>query len=162
MGLNEKKKREYLITIIQKYLETGKSLMEYLKAVAPTRSAKYACNKSINKIDEALVHLRQINHIEVLEHLYSMFIGNGVIAYSISGGIIMSKEMQKWDTDEGIHELIELIEENRKKQEEKLKIQQENRKIVEQAKKEGKKVEMVYDKETKSVKPMIVEENNNA
>lgn len=162
MGLTEKKKREYLITIIQKYLETGKSLMEYLKAVAPTRSAKYACNKSINKIDEALVHLRQINHIEVLEHLYSMFIGNGVIAYSISGGIIMSKEMQKWDTDEGIHELIELIEENRKKQEEKLKIQQENRKIVEQAKKEGKKVEMVYDKETKSVKPMIVEENNNA
>ena len=162
MGLTEKKKREYLITIIQKYLETGKSLMEYLKAVAPTRSAKYACNKSINKIDEALVHLRQINHIEVLEHLYSMFIGNGVIAYSISGGIIMSKEMQKWDTDEGIHELIELIEENRKKQEEKLKIQQENRKIVEQAKQEGKKVEMVYDKETKSVKPMIVEENNNA
>lgn len=162
MGLNEKKKREYLITIIQKYLETGKSLMEYLKAVATTRSAKYACNKSLNKIDEALVHLRQINHIEVLEHLYSMFIGNGVIAYSISGGIIMSKEMQKWDTDEGIHELIELIEENRKKQEEKLKIQQENRKIVEQAKKEGKKVEMVYDKETKSVKPMIVEENNNA
>lgn len=162
MGLTEKKKREYLITIIQKYLETGKSLMEYLKAVAPTRSAKYACNKSLNKIDEALVHLRQINHIEVLEHLYSMFIGNGVIAYSISGGIIMSKEMQKWDTDEGIHELIELIEENRKKQEEKLKIQQENRKIVEQAKKEGKKVEMVYDKETKSVKPMIVEENNNA
>lgn len=162
MGLTEKKKREYLITIIQKYLETGKSLMEYLKAVATTRSAKYACNKSLNKIDEALVHLRQINHIEVLEHLYSMFIGNGVIAYSISGGIIMSKEMQKWDTDEGIHELIELIEENRKKQEEKLKIQQENRKIVEQAKKEGKKVEMVYDKETKSVKPMIVEENNNA
>ena len=162
MGLTEKKKREYLITIIQKYLETGKSLMEYLKAVAPTRSAKYACNKSLKKIDEALVHLRQINHIEVLEHLYSMFIGNGVIAYSISGGIIMSKEMQKWDTDEGIHELIELIEENRKKQEEKLKIQQENRKIVEQAKKEGKKVEMVYDKETKSVKPMIVEENNNA
>ena len=162
MGLTEKKKREYLITIIQKYLETGKSLMEYLKSVAPTRSAKYACNKSINKIDEALVHLRQINHIEVLEHLYSMFIGNGVIAYSISGGIIMSKEMQKWDTDEGIHELIELIEENRKKEEEKLKIQQENRKIVEQAKKEGKKVEMVYDKETKSVKPMIVEENNNA
>ena len=162
MGLTEKKKREYLITIIQKYLETGKSLMEYLNAVAPTRSAKYACNKSLKKIDEALVHLRQINHIEVLEHLYSMFIGNGVIAYSISGGIVMSKEMQKWDTDEGIHELIELIEENRKKQEEKLKIQQENRKIVEQAKKEGKKVEMVYDKETKSVKPMIVEENNNA
>ena len=162
MGLTEKKKREYLITIIQKYLETGKSLMEYLKAVAPTSKAKYACNKSLNKIDEALVHLRQINHIEVLEHLYSMFIGNGVIAYPISGGIIMSKEMQKWDTDEGIHELIELIEENRKKQEEKLKIQQENRKIVEQAKKEGKKVEMVYDKETKSVKPMIVEENNNA
>lgn len=162
MGLTEKKKREYLITIIQKYLETGKSLMEYLKAVAPTRKAKYACNKSINKIDEAIVHLRQIKHIEVLEHLYSMFIGNGVIAYSISGGIVVSKEMQKWDTDDGIHELIELIEENRKKQEEKLKVQEENRKIVEQAKREGKKVEMVYDKGTKSVKPMIVEENNNA
>ena len=53
MGLEEKKKREHLINIIQKYLETSKCLMEYYKAVATTRKGKLACTRSIKKIDQA-------------------------------------------------------------------------------------------------------------
>jgi len=160
--ISEKKKREYLIGIVQKYLETGKSLMEYLKAVAPTRKAKYSCNKSIKKIEEGITHLRQIKHIEVLEYLYSTFIGNGVIAYSISGGIVCSPKMKEYDTESGVKELIELMKETQEKQKAKFEEKQRQKEAIEKAKEQGKNVEMVWDKDTKTVKPMIVEEKPNA
>lgn len=160
--IDTKKKRNYLISIIQKYLETGKCLMEYLKAVAPTRKAKLVCNNSIKKIDEAIVHLRQIKHIEILEYLYSSLIANNTLAYSVSGKMVLSPKIKEWDTDDGVKELIALMEEERKKAQEKLEQQQKTRDAIEEARKQGKKVEMVYDQETKSVKPMIVEEKPNA
>ena len=55
-------------------------------------------------------------------------------------------------------ELKKLMEENRKKHQEKEEQRIKNYEAVEKAKKEGKKVEMVWDKESKTVKPMIVEE----
>lgn len=160
--ISEKKKREYLINIIENYLKTGKALLEYLKSVADTRKGKYTCNKSIKKIDQAITHLRQIKHIEVLDYLYSTFIGNGVIAYSISGGMVLSKKLAEYDTDSGVVELKQLMEENKQKQIEKEKQRQDTIQAVNKAKAEGKKVEMVWDKDTKTVKPMVVEEKPNA
>lgn len=162
MGLEEKKKREHLINIIQKYLETSKCLMEYYKAVADTRKGKLACTRSIKKIDQAITHLRQIKHIEVLDYLYSTFIGNNVIAYSISGSIVISPKMKEFDTDKGVKELVALMEETRKKEQDKINAKIQQREIIEKAREQGKNVEMVWDKDTKTVKPMIVEEKPNA
>lgn len=160
--LSEKRKRDYLISIIQKYLETSKALMEYYHAVADTRKAKLVCTKSIKGIDQAITHLRQIKHIEVLDYLYSSFIGNNVIAYSISGKLVLAPKLAEYDTDQGVEELRQIMEEQKQKDLEREKKRQETIEAVNKAKAEGKKVEMVWDKDTKTTKPVIVEEKPNA
>ena len=160
--LSEKRKRDYLISIIQKYLETSKALMEYYHAVADTRKAKLVCTKSIKGIDQAITHLRQIKHIEVLDYLYSSFIGNNVIAYSISGKLVLAPKLAEYDTDKGVEELRQIMEEQKQKDLEREKKRQETIDAVNKAKAEGKKVEMVWDKDTKTTKPVIVEEKPNA
>ena len=160
--LSEKRKRDYLISIIQKYLETSKALMEYYHAVANTRKAKLVCTKSIKGIDQAITHLRQIKHIEVLDYLYSSFIGNNVIAYSISGKLVLAPKLAEYDTDQGVEELRKIMEEQKQKDLEREKKRQETIEAVNKAKAEGKKVEMVWDKDTKTTKPVIVEEKPNA
>ena len=162
MGLEEKKKKQHLIAIIGSFLKTNIALMEYYKAVAPDRKSKLVCTKSIKSTEQALVHLTTIKHIEILDYLYSTFIGNNAIFYSMSGKMVLSPKIKEWDTDDGVKELIALMEEDKKKKQEKFEQQEKNRKLVEEAKKQGKKVEIVYDKDTKTVKPLIVEENNNA
>ena len=160
--IDDKKKKKYLVAIIGSFLKVSITIMEYLKALAPDRKSKLVCTKSIKNAEQALVHLNTIKHIEILDYLYSIFIGNNAVAYSISGKMVLTPKIKEWDTDDGVKELIELMEDNKKRQEEQFKKQQETLKAVEEAKKQGKKVEMVYDKDTKSVKPVIVEEKNNA
>ena len=160
--MSDKKKRQYLISICKNYLQTSKSIMEYYKAVAKTRKGKLSCTRSIKKIDNAIVHLEQIKHIEILEYIYSTFVGNNAIAYSISGSVVLSTKLNEYDTDEGVKELVEIVNERRKEQEDKYNEKIKQREIVEKAKAEGKKVEMVWDKDTKTVKPMIIEEKPNA
>ena len=160
--ITEKAKKRYLKNIIFDYLLISKSLMEYYHAVATTRKAKITCTRSIKKIEQAMVFIGQIKHIEVLEYLYSTFIGNNVIAYSISGSVVLSPKIKEWDTDNGIEELKQLVEENRKKAEETAKLKREQDEAIAKAKAEGKKVEMVWDKNTKTAKPMIIEEKPTA
>lgn len=164
MGLeiSEKKKREYLINIIDNYLKTNISLMEYAKAVATEKKQKLVCNKSIRSTEKALIHLRQINHIEILSYLFSIFVGNNISAYSISGSMVLSKKIKEWDTEKGIIEFRDLMEKQKQENELKQKQMQEKMEAIKKAKEEGKDVEIVYDKETKSVKPLIVEEKPNA
>lgn len=159
--ISDKKKREFLIAIIEFYLKTARSIMEYYKAVATTRKAKLVCTKSIKNADNAINHIRQIKHVEVLEYLYSCIIGNNVIAYSISGQLILSKQLQEYDTDEGVKELVEIMKKNKEKEFEQLKKREETLTAVRKAKEQGKKVEMVYDPTTKTTKPMIVEDGEN-
>ena len=158
--ISEKKKKQHLVAIIGSFLKTNIALMEYYKAVAPDRKSKLVCTKSIKAAEQALVHLNTIKHIEILDYLYSTFIGNNALAYSISGKMVLSPKIKEWDTDDGVKELIALMEENKKKQQEKFEQQEKNRKAIEEAKKQGKKVEMVYDKDTKTVKPLIIEEKS--
>lgn len=162
MKISENKKRQHLISIIKNYLLTSKALMEYYHSVADTKKEKLTCNKSIKAIEKSLSIIDEIKHIEILDYLYAIFIGNNAIAYSISGKMVLSPKIKEWDTDDGVKELIALMEEKKKKNQEKFEQQEKTRKAVEEAKKQGKRVEMVYDKETKTVKPVVVKEKSNA
>lgn len=155
--LTERKKRQYLIKIIKSYLTTSIDLMSYYKAVADTRKAKLVCNKSMKSLEQALVRVDQIKHVEILEYLYSSFVGNNVIAYSVSGTVVLSPKLEEYDKDEHIEEFKEMLEQDKKDREEKLKERQETLEAVRKAKEEGKKVEMVYDKTTKTTRPMIID-----
>ena len=160
--IDEKKKREYLIEIIGSYLKTNIAIMNYYHSVAEDRKGMSSCNKSIKSCEQALVHLRQIKHTELLEYLYSTFIGNNVIAYSISGQIVNSKKLKEWDTEKGFVEFQQEMKEKREKRLAQEKENEETQKSIEQAKKEGKKVEMVWDKDLKKVKPVILEDKPKA
>lgn len=164
MGLeiSENKKRECLINIIESYLKVNIELMSYYKAVAKERKEKLACTKSIRSTEQAINHLRQIKHIEILDYLYSVFIGNNVIAYSVSGSMVLSSKIKEWDTEEGIVEFRDLIEKQKQENELKQKQAQEKIDAMKKAKEEGKDVELVYDNESKGLKPLIVDEKPNA
>jgi len=155
--LTEKKKRQYLIKIIKSYLRTSLELMSYYKAVADTRKAKLVCNKSIKSMEQALVKVDQIKHIEILEYIYSSFVGNNVIAYSVSGAVVLSPKLDEYDQDEHIEEFKEMLEQDRKDREEKEKARRETLEAVRKAKEQGKKIGMVYDKDTKTTRPMIID-----
>lgn len=157
--MTEKKKREYLIEIISNYLKTGIIVVKYYHDNVPDRKSKLLCNKTIKALESAIPHLTTIKHIELLEYLYNAFVGENVFAYIMSGTIIRSPKIKEWDTEEGFIEFQEEMEEKKKKAIADAEERQRTKEAVEKAKKEGKKVEMVYDKETKKVKPVIVEEN---
>lgn len=159
--LTEKRKRDYLIEIISSYLKTNVALMQYFHASATDRKGKFACNKSLKQTEHALVHLRQIKHIELLDYLYSSFIGNNVIAYSISGALVLSKKLQYYDTDNGFVEFQQMLKEKKEQQELKEQERIKTEEAIKKAKAEGKKVEMVWDKESKTTKPLIVESKDN-
>ena len=160
--ISKKKKRECLIEIIENYLKTSKSLLEYYKLVAETRKGKLTCTKSIKSIDQAITHLRQIKHIEILEYLYATFVGNNAIVYSVSGKVVNSPKLVEYDTEEGFKGFLEMLEEQKQQRIEQEKKRKESAEALEKAKAMGKKVEMVWDKDTKTAKPMIVEEETNA
>lgn len=164
MGLeiSEDKKRDYLINIIESYLKVNVDLMSYFKALAKDRKGKLACTKSIRSTEQAINHLRQIKHIEILEYLYSVFIGNNAMAYAVSGSMVLSSKIKEWDTEEGIVEFRDLIEKQKQENELKQKQAQEKIDAMKKAKEEGKDVELVYDNESKGLKPLIVDEKPNA
>ena len=154
------KKREHLVKIIKCYLETSKSLMEYYKSVAETRKGKLTCTKSIKAIEQAMIRVNEIKHIEILEYLYSTFMGNNVIAYSVSGKVVNSPKLAHYDTENGFAEFQEMLKEQKEIAEEKERKRQESLEALKKAKEMGKKVEMVYDKETNTTKPMIIEDSS--
>ena len=156
--ISDKRKRDYLIEIISSFLKTNIALMEYYHAVAPTRKAKFVCNKSIKRTENAIAHLRQIKHVEILDYLYSSFIGNNAIAYSVSGGIVVSKQLAYFDSDKGFGEFQQMVKEQREKEIAKEQERIRTQEAIKKAKEQGKKVEMVWDNETKKAKPVIVDE----
>ena len=164
MGLeiSEDKKRDYLINIIESYLKVNVDLMSYFKALAKDRKGKLTCTKSIRSTEQAINHLRQIKHIEILEYLYSVFIGNNAMAYAVSGSMVLSSKIKEWDTEKGIVEFRDLIEKQKQENELKQKQAQERIDAMKKAKEEGKDVELVYDNESKGLKPLIVDEKPNA
>ena len=161
-SLKESKKREYLISIITNYLLTCKSTLEYFKAVADTKQGKLVCNKSLRSIDKAIETIKEYKHIEILDYLYATYVGNNAIIYTVSGQVATSKKLKKYDTDKGIAEFKQLMEEQRKESEEREQKRKESVEALKKAKAMGKKVEMVYDKDTKTAKPMIIEDKESA
>lgn len=160
--LPEKVKRKHLLSIIRSHLETSKNMVAYFTAIATTDAQKKVCKKSMKSLNKALKHIDEIKHIEILEYLYSTFIGNNVIAYTISGEIVNSKKVNEYDKDENIEEFRQLMLEQRQEQLERERKRQESAEVIKKAKEQGKKVEMVWDKDTKTAKPMIIEEKSNS
>lgn len=158
MGLNEKKKREYLIDIIVGYLKTANTTLQYIYKSTEDTNAKKISKKAMKKCEEALVHINEIKHIEILEHIYNMVVRKHTYDFSLCGSLVVSPQLKYWDTDKGIEDFYkekELFNDKMIREQEEKRQQAE---LIKKAKEENKKVEFVYDNDTKKLKPVILEE----
>lgn len=172
MGLDETQKtnvqitdlarKRYLKEIISNYLKTAISFYQYMKRSSGDSKTKRLCTKTIGKLENAIVCINEIKHIELLDYYYTLCIAPNYQVYAVVGSLASSQKMKDYDTEEGIDEFRKIIEEQKEKSIAREKLKQENAQAIKKAKEEGKKVEMVWDKDTKTVKPMIIEEKSNA
>lgn len=155
----EEIKRKQLTNIIKKVLETNIELMTYYKHYASDEKSKRVCSKSIRQTRKSLEKLPHIKHIEILQSLFNAIVGGKEVIFVSAGSLINSKNVEKWDTtNKGFKEFLQLEEQEREAKRKEFEEHQKQQKMMEQAKKDGKKVEMVFDPTTKKVKPVIVED----
>lgn len=154
-------RKRYLKEILCNYLHTAISFYEYMKRTSDSKTKKL-CTKTINNLEQGIIKINEIKHIEILDYYYTLCVAPNFQVYAVVGSLASSQKMKDYDTEEGIVEFNKIIEEQKQKALEKQKAQKENAEAIKKAKEQGKNVEMVWDKDTKTVKPMIVEEKQNA
>ena len=162
--MTNKKERVYLESIICDALELNIHNCEFMKQLYKGNPQVIKTfNKSIRQCRKALEIVPNIKHFEILRAVYGDIVGQISGQLMLGGTLVCSKQLKKWDKNKkGFKEFQELQEENKKIYQEKIKQQQAQRVAMEKAKEQGKKVEMFYDPQTKSVRPVIMENDNKA
>ena len=155
--------KKAIISVLTSILTTSISVMNFYKTVALDEKSKEICDKSIKNAEIGIEKIKKIKHIEILRSLFGHIVLGKEPYYAMCGSLCSFEKIDFWDkTKTGFDEFMKLEElgkqEELKKQEEIKK----NKEVIKKAQEEGKNVEMLYDKETKTIKPIIVEEKSNA
>lgn len=171
MGLEEKVenkvqisdlvRKRHLKEILSNYFHTAISFYEYMKRTGD-RKTKRLCTKTIHNLEQAIIKVNETKHIEILDYYYTLCIAPNFQVYAVVGSLASSPKMSYYDTDIGISEFRGILEEQKKVAEEKAKEKAESQEAIKKAKEQGKKVEMVWDNEKKKLKPVILDEKENA
>ena len=163
MKLTKKKEREYIIKMLQSILKANVEIMEFYKAIAKDRKSKNICEKSIRQSKLGMSTVSQIKHIEILRSLFNKIISGKEQYFAMVGAMCSYDKISVWDnTKTGFQEFLKLEYEEQKLREKETKERQDQQELIRQAQEQGKNIEMVYDPNTKKVKPVIVEEKPNA
>lgn len=164
MTKEEQKQRELIIKCIKNLINTNLSVLDLHKTIfKKNKESMVAIEKNIRISKKALRNIEKIQHIEILRSIYQNVISGKEAVFAFAPALINSKKCKYWDTTKkGFEEFTILENEANEIAKKKLEQQIKEQQMVEQAKKEGKKVEYVYDNTEKRNKPMIIEENNNA
>lgn len=160
LTINEEKK--FLVNILTKLMHTNIAIMELYKKIAVDEKSVEICDKSIEQCNVGLVKIRRIKHIDILRSLYGQLIANREPYFASSGSLCSYEKIDEWDNDE--EKFNEFMESENKDREEIARKQQEvieQRDKINKAREEGKKVEMLYDEKTKTMKPVIVDDIEN-
>ena len=162
--MKEYKERQELTNLIIKALQLNIDNCLFMKNLYKgNKNSQKVFNKSILQSKKSLVLVKEIKHIEILRAVYGDIVGRSSGILMLCGTEICSKQLKIWDNSEkGFKEFLELQEENQKIMAQKLKEKQESAEIMKKAKEQGKKVEMLYDTVAKKVRPVVMEEKNNA
>lgn len=151
--------REHLQNILISIIDSEIAILQFQKSIAKERKDKSGLNKMINKGKKAKDVIRDLRHTELLISLYNTFV-NGKESYFIMvERTINSKNTQKWDkTEKGFKEFVELEEQAKAKSKEEYEERMKQREMIINAKKQGKKVEMLF--KNGKLTPVIVENDN--
>lgn len=163
MALTKNKEREYKINVLTLILNTNIEIMKYYKKMTSDQKSINICNKSIRQSRNGIKILQTIHHIEIIRDLFNRFVVGKESYFALCGSLCSYSKINYWDTiEQGFKEFQKLQEQGIKEQEQELKERQRQKEIIQKAQEQGKTIEMVYDSETKKVKPVIVEEKVNA
>ena len=161
--MNSNKEREYIIKILTGILTTNISIMYMYKENATDEKSKSICNKSIRQCRKGIKLLPTIQHIEILRSLMEKIVYGKEHYFAVSGALCSYDKIITWDTTEnGFLEFTKLEEEEKLLRQKQFEEKQKQQEFVKQAQEQGKNVEMIYDKDTKQIKPIIVDEKTNA
>ena len=145
--------------VINMLLATEIALFEFEYTLMSDEKDKQACKKLIQSGKKAQGIIANVNHLEILSSLFNTFLAKKE-TYFISLAVSVNKNVKKWDTTKkGFQEFLRLEQEARDKYNAEIKEREETQKIIEKAKAEGKKVEMMM-KDGKIV-PVVIDEPKN-
>lgn len=162
--MTKNEEREELIGLIYDTISLNIRNCLFLKQLNKNNvEMQKALDGSIEKSQKALKDIYNIDHLEILRAIYNDYVNKISLHLIMGGALVCSPKMQVWDkTESGFKEFTIANKEALKLAKQKAKEQEENRIAIEKAKEEGKKISMVYDPQTKQLKPVIDNESNKA
>lgn len=153
--------KEQLKKIFVSMLETNIAIMKLQMTLTDKAEEIKGLKKFINQSRKAITIINSVMHYEILISLYNTFI-NGKETYfmTLCKTITNKKTINRWDkTKKGFQEFVMLEAEAKAKSKAEYDKKLKEKEMIEQAKKDGKKVEMVYV--DGKLQPRIVEEQVN-
>ena len=146
--------------MLVKFLETSNAIMYFNLTLMDKEQDIKVTKKVIQMGKKAIEIIQNVKHIEILNDLYNSFIVNNM-AYFISFSKVVStnKKIKYWDSEKGFKDFIKAQEIAFAQCDKELEEKKKEREMVEQAKREGKNVELMY-KDGK-IKHVIVNEKPN-
>lgn len=155
---NKNKQASQLQSVLYSLLYANKEIMKFHLLNCDDPKLKKILRKSIKQSEKAIQIVYTIKHIEILTSLYNTFVYRKE-NYFVTIGAVICKSVDKWDkTEKGFKEFLELEEEAKEMALAQEKITLEKRKKIEDARKEGKKIEMVF--KNGHLEPVVVEEKH--
>lgn len=142
-------------------LATNYSIMNFQKTIAETDEQRRKLGKIMKQTQTAMEIVKKIKHYEILVSLYNTFVASRESYFvMLSSTIYSPKTIKHWDNSEkGFKEFLELDKQARAKSQQEYEEKVKQQELIQKAKEEGKKVEMVY--ENGKLKPIIVDDKAN-
>ena len=153
--------KEMLKRVFVAMLETNVAIMRFQTTLTEKEEEIKGLKKFARLSEKAIDIINSVNHYEILASLYNTFI-NGKETYfaTLTKTINNKNTIVKWDrTQKGFKEFLALESEAKAKTKAEYEKKMKEKEMIDKAKAEGKKVEMVYV--DGKLQPRIVEEQLN-
>ena len=150
--------KEQLKRLFVLMLETNIQIMKFQKTLTDKEDDIKGLKKFIRESEKAIEIVCSINHYEILVSLYNTFLNGKETYFATLCKTVNNKDtIKKWDrTEKGFKLFLQLESEAKAKTKAEYEKKLAEKEMIEKAKKEGKKVEMVLI--DGKLQPRIVEE----
>ena len=153
--------KEHLKKIFVSMLETNIAIMKLQITLTDKEEEIKGLKKFIKESEKAINIINSVVHYEILISLYNTFINKKETYFvTLCKTINNKKTIVRWDrTKKGFQEFVALEEEAKAKSKQEYEKKMEESRIIQQAREQGKRVEMVYV--DGKLQPRIVDEQLN-
>lgn len=153
----------HITTILNAILESNIALMNFYKEISTDDKSREICEKSIKQCKDGIRLIYKIKHIEILRSLFNKIVSGKEYYFAMVGSLCSYDKIKSWDTTKkGFQEFLKLEKEAQEQAKREFDEEKKQQELIKQAQLEGKNIEMIYDTQTKKMKPVIVEEKSNA